>query len=244
MTLTGTIKVWNGTAWVATVGSGGGGDPPPPDSYADTVLADSPTSFWDMQDTGSTAVDSAGSADITLVGVTPTTGGPAGNRCFDFDGSHKMDAPSDDPYQTTFWTVEAWVKTTDSTWSALVSHQSGSGYNMFVHDTSGVVRCSIFTNAGNTDRNSTTAVDDGVWHHCVMTDDGVNTRIYVDGVLEDTTSEGGTMDYSVPGTLMLGAQNAGGGPGFFLTGLMAYVAIYDHALDDAAVLAHFEAMGV
>jgi len=45
---------------------------------------------------------------------------------------------------------------------------------------------------------STTSVNDGIWHQIVGTYDGVNSRVYVDGILENTIAASETYNFDSP----------------------------------------------
>ncbi len=100
------------------------------------------------------------------------------------------------------WTIEGWFNTThsgtaNSDINRIVSKISDTGWNVFtlqVYDG----KLGTNTNSGSNTNfvaTSTTTVNDGEWHHAAATFDGTNLKLYVDGVLEATTSFSGTVDY-------------------------------------------------
>ena len=89
--------------------------------------------------------------------------------------------------------------------------------------------------AGPPEITGSTPVGDGVWRHVAVTFQSGQQRLYLDGVLEGTSSTAGTMSND-PGTpLAIGAWT-GDGAGYS-TSSIDDVAVYDHVLDPAQVFA-------
>jgi len=82
---------------------------------------------------------------------------------------------------------------------------------------------------------STTAAVSDQWYHVVLTVDFDNaeTKIYVDGVLENTTTSGGTATPYL-GPLNIGAWQEGSR---FFDGLMDDFRVYDYVLNENEVVA-------
>lgn len=79
-------------------------------------------------------------------------------------------------------TVGAWVKTSATSLQSLINYgQSGSnkGFTIAVKDATHIA----VYNAGNPVATWTSTVTDGAWHFVVVTYDGTNLRLYVDGAL-------------------------------------------------------------
>jgi hypothetical protein len=79
--------------------------------------------------------------------------------------------------------ISGWFKVDafDTSWQAIISKGEGSNYRVARRGTeSGIAYA-----GGTTDTPSGTPVDDGAWHHFVaVTEQGVNTRLYLDGNLD------------------------------------------------------------
>jgi hypothetical protein len=78
--------------------------------------------------------------------------------------------------------------------------------------------------------------EDGIWHQVAAVSDGVNAKIYVDGVLKNTVS------YTPSGTTSTGGWFIGGespSSGFF-NGIIDEVRIYNRALSVAEIQADFQ----
>ena len=87
----------------------------------------------------------------------------------------------------------------------------------------------------NYDRcDGTSDIRDGKWHFIVGTVDGRNLKIYVDGILENTTTQKITpFDYDGPA--MIGrAYNR------YFNGLITHVSIYNRALSESEIKKIYE----
>ncbi len=128
--------------------------------------------------------------------------------------------------------VQAWIKTgvTDK-W--ILSKEAGTtGYRLLMGGSGGLQwqvhnGSSGFQSAGNA-----TNIADGLWHHCVGTYDGTQSRLYRNGVLQGTAV---TTTYSPPaaaGTLLLGTR-----PGIFdnWSGTLDEIGIWSRALSEAEI---------
>ena len=83
---------------------------------------------------------------------------------------------------------------------------------------------------------STTNVNDGQFHHGVATYDGSSVKIYVDGVLESTTTRSGTI---TPSILRAGSNSAGNSE--FFNGSIPLVKLYNKALTATEIKQNFNA---
>lgn len=216
-------------------------------TYVEAVLIDEPLGFWMLDETGgSTAADLSGNdRDGTYVNSTSTSDGPAGQRARTFAGDGQVETPAT-PFRTAAFTAEAWVRTSNADWMSILAHPASSsgpyGYNLFVSDSSGVLR-GEFDNGGPQDRASDTNIADGEWHHVVMTGDGTTIRLFVDAVEENNVSQGAALEYlSGAEELYIGAMPTNTTE-YYFTGDIAAVALYDHAITPARVTAHYNAIG-
>ncbi|WP_339617195.1 LamG-like jellyroll fold domain-containing protein [uncultured Gilvimarinus sp.] len=210
--------------------------------YRALILSDSPVNYWTLDDSvGSPTVsdsvpsgaDGTVEAGVTL-GEPPaiSTGFSASFTaagyidCGDITGGAGF----------TELSVEAWIKTTQS--GSYFISKDGSGQN--TGDASfrvisgklawsGVVGTAIVT--GSSD------VDDGEWHHVVMSYDGSNYRLYVDGALDGSAAVSsdtiwdGTQPFFIGGVL--------GTSSFSFSGGIDEVAVYDYGLSPTQVLEHY-----
>jgi len=151
-------------------------------------------------------------------------------------------------------TVSAWFKNNGTTGQQIISKgvytgETGSGfpYEIQVRSNGGIAWQYYGTNTqGSTSgrrvyilspTTGASAVDyrDNTWHHVVGTKNGVNSKLYIDGVLITDVSGGGSeRDYMVTNTspVRIGANSSGTGE---FTGEISNVAIWDSALTDGGV---------
>ncbi|KKP90656.1 MAG: Laminin G sub domain 2, partial [candidate division WS6 bacterium GW2011_GWC1_36_11] len=105
-------------------------------------------------------------------------------------GTTKLDFPG-----TGSWGVGAWIKTSQTTQGAIISKDiSGSrAYEMTINESSGKARFYAFGSSGYSYSTSKTSINDNQWHYIVGTytyvgDGTSNIAIYIDGVLEESSS--------------------------------------------------------
>ncbi|MEU0482250.1 polymorphic toxin-type HINT domain-containing protein [Streptosporangium sp. NPDC006013] len=157
--------------------------------------------------------------------------------------------------------VESWFKTSDSgfifwsggfnTWTPSSSFNGVPGLYVGVDGKlRGQLRAS-FEGAPYTPVTSPQAVNDGQWHHAVITSTGGVTKLYVDGAAAGSANVGveysewmastvigsGSTDSRLPGS-PAGRSNPAE---FGFKGLIDEVAVYDRALTAAQVSAHYAA---
>lgn len=92
-------------------------------------------------------------------------------------------------------TVEAWIRTNSGADQVIASFDRSEYWRLEINGTAagtGEVGFGINTNAGTIDFGGNTRVDDGNWHHIAATFDNGSIAIYVDGVLDASTSFGAT----------------------------------------------------
>lgn len=82
-------------------------------------------------------------------------------------------------------TLDAWVKTTNSSGTKFVIMKGVGRYNLATSGTK--ARMLIFDGSTNHSVLSTSDINDGKWHRITGTYDRVNVKIYVDGVFENQT---------------------------------------------------------
>lgn len=211
-------------------------------SYEEEVLQDGPVAYWRLNELGE-AVDSSGSG---LVGMyvgdpVPVQGPPLGA----IDGAIALDSADyiDIPNSLTFtdFTLEAWVFLVGDISNAdAIVGQAGPGQDVNFYDrrlrlfVGGPDQCELqFTGDPCWDViiADTTVESDG-WNHWVITREGENLRLFLNGV-EDST--GG------PWSGLFAPKAIGWGNAGTLVGAIDEVALYGHALSQDRVQAHFEA---
>ena len=167
-------------------------------AYRDSVLTDNPGGYWRLGETsGTTAAGETGLNPGTYQnGVT--LGQPGAltadtNKAASFDGVDDIVsvASSSSLSATTAVTVEAWVKRSKTgTWQNIVA-KPGAGaaakqnYALWLNTTNQVV--AIFGNGTAAAITYSPPIDTN-WHYLAATYDNTKARIYIDGLLQATTT--------------------------------------------------------
>jgi len=104
--------------------------------------------------------------------------------CLNLTNEAYVDSPTGGFVGTSDFSIECWFKTTDSNAWLLMKGEQGSGgkrYALYVH-TSNYLTAAIDDNSTNVTWNGSATVNDGDWHHAVVTfDRSGNGQIYLDG---------------------------------------------------------------
>lgn len=194
----------------------------PLDEFADTTV---------VPDESENDNDGEASGDPTVVGGLV-------DNAFAFDGDDHVSVP-DDPLLdlTQELTLAAWIKppdTAQTNFTRVISREtSGVGnrqYNVGFDSAGTNPRAIVDTTGTNSvEVVGTTDVTDDDWHHVAMTfDSNDSLTIYVDGESEDSSSVSSQLvSRTSPVTI---GREAHGGAGFFYTGLIDEVRIYDRVL--------------
>lgn len=119
------------------------------------------------------------------------------------------------------------------TGSKIFAKWSAAGQSYLIEITGGGVARFALQPVGDGNPESTTALNDGVWHHVAATYDGSDKRIYADGVDEGSTAATGNIS-STTQPLYLGARSNGGD---HFDGDLGHAAIWGRALSPGEVKA-------
>lgn len=184
---------------------------------------------------GTTVYDMSGNDnDATCVDCPTHVTGQVG-QALQFDGvNDSLTTPFlINPYTTTF-SIALWFNADGSTagesYRPLVSQLDEDGIGrvlLFLHTNDEVGSNLGFGNSGAFFTTETITHDS--WHHVVLTFDGADARIYLDGKLEVTHP---TTAESTIGDLLIGQDKPGT---TFFTGLMDEVQIFDRALNESEI---------
>lgn len=148
-------------------------------------------------------------------------------------------------------TVEGWhtpnVITSGSVKQVLACYGSDASalaaYNLYHLGTTAVNHTFLFSiNVGGALHTATAALPVivvGGLYHVVGTYDGVNIRIYVNGVLQGTTAQTGAISYASIASLGLAFGNDPSTTDANLQGLLNEVAIYPYALSASRIAYHY-----
>ncbi|MGH1337049.1 MAG: choice-of-anchor D domain-containing protein [Aureispira sp.] len=146
-------------------------------NYARTVTSNSIT-FSNIYETGQFMVVQASELDISDVR----------GQMYDFDGTSFIDNTANAinlPVGNAARTMEAWIKTTQTTIGNILSWGRRTNNN----------RNSIAVRSGSlgfigqfNDFNGSITINDGEWHHVAITHDGTTMRLYIDGILDASSN--------------------------------------------------------
>ncbi|CAN7325873.1 LamG-like jellyroll fold domain-containing protein [Knoellia sp. LjRoot47] len=226
--------------------------PTPADAYGRTVSGDGPLLQWRLDTTsGSTLLDSTEarldatrdpSTSLGVAGALATgtalrlEGGSVGAAA----AVRSTGSPND-------YTLETWVRSTSTRGGRFLgmgSSPTGTSTTvdrqLYLRD-DGRVSFGYLNGNSRTAVSSTSAINDGVWHHVVATRTAGATRLYVDGAL--AASGGTNTTSSTTGWWRLGGDRLTSWPNTprntHLAGDLDEVAVYGKALSASAVFAHY-----
>lgn len=217
----------------------------PSSTYASTVLADEPLAYFSLEETsGTIARDRIAGLEATWVG-TATLGakGVVGNGAV-FDGaSTRLEMPvgkfAFDGKAT--YSVELWLRAdaVDDKVRRVFSHGTGeSRYTVYFADTFFLGSRSNY-DGGNDGYTNLTPPRAGETHHYVLTFDGAVHRLYRDGAPGESANSSVDLPSASGARLVFG--DGVSGTFFKLKGMLDEIAIYDQALPEARIRAHFAA---
>jgi PKD repeat protein len=225
--------------------------PAPTDNYGQTVYADNPLIYWRLDDSGSTAEDASahvrdgnyyGGVTHNQASPVTTVGAAAG-----FNGSDGLVVAQDSVNNPTVYSLEAWFNTTSTVGGKIIGFGNASSglsgnYDRHVYLTAdGLIHFGTYTGQENL-ASSSTAVNDGAWHHVVATQGPDGMKLYIDGALVGTNAN--TTPQAYTGYWRIGGDNAWGGSQPYFPGTIDEAAIYTTVLSPARALAHYRASGV
>lgn len=243
-------------------------------AYDTAVLADGPTAYYRLDDlVGSTtaAEEVAGVDGAVENGPTFEVAGAfsaGGNTALEFDGVDDYISIPDSvfgiyPNPAASLSVEVWFKTTSS---GVILSQTNPGATpggpnpngqvpaLYVGSDGKLYASTFWHDAEELVTESIDTVDDGEWHHAVVTYTGSTTpnsgvqRLYVDGVLQDTLSGLTQQFYNFTGDYdyFLGTGHTAGtdwpatiDTWEFFSGSLDEFAVYNRAITAAEVSDHY-----
>jgi len=215
--------------------------------YQATVLADAPVAYYRFEEAaGTSAVDSSGNGNTGTYANGPLlaqAGLPQLGLAVSFDGIN--DHVVTPRTVATNFTLELWLRTTATSPGGTQAYQGdgllwsdvGGSANDFVlaalND-----RAAFFTGNPDTTVIGTTPINDGLWHHVVVTRTmGGAKRLYVDAVLQATGTTNGS-PLNALAQIMIAGNTL---DSRYFEGLVDEVAYYPTVLSLARIQAHFTA---
>lgn len=220
-------------------------------AYRDVVLVDTPLDFYEMET--ATGTDSgSGARTLTKTGITTGVAGRIGNG-WSFNGTSDYATMGTFPTITTAFTIEAWMKAPSAGgWTTdypTVVRRDGTDI-VLVRGRGSALGVSpgevdIYLAGTSFQSGPTNRVDDGNWHHVVLSVAGNQAKLYIDNVLISTTTIGKSSYSFGTGTAYVGAGNtAASAPSELYKGMLDSVAIYNTALSATRIAAHYNAAPV
>jgi hypothetical protein len=217
--------------------------------YVAAVLADTPRVYWKLDETSGFPADSSGnSLPITTTDGSPAylAQGPMSSVAIQFDGLTMAFSRAVASTVTDNFTIEAWVYLTalnegagTSEWiytcgTPAASNGFGVGFN--TSGGSSVFLLGVAHNIGFTTLGTTEIVLNR-WTHCVWRRQATTWRYFLDGTI-DPTSGGTISPGAVSGSTFINrtATLLTNGP----SGRLAHMAVYETALSDSTILAHYQ----
>jgi hypothetical protein len=217
--------------------------------YVDLVCSSNPVAYWRLGE----SVGDTDMHDYTDVndGIYPDPQYPSGVMKLGHPAGIKDDPNTSvrvgdvspkvnyEPYGTLavdHITAEGWVRTVESSAGATLSIISRSNsFNLGLKDNKAYGRVTI----GGVPHEVTGGplLNDGRWHHVALTYDGSMMTLYADGVAGEgaTKAVSGPIDNLAQQELYVGSL--GGSTATRFRGELDEVALYDHALNETAILA-------
>ncbi|WP_256714362.1 PKD domain-containing protein [Microbacterium sp. RU33B] len=217
------------------------------DAYARTVLANTPSAFWRLDQSKNGIVQDAsgnGFGAGTVAGPTTNSAsavvGGLGSLSFNGQGQGvAADALIDGP---TSYATEAWIRTTTTAGGKIIGFGnarvgSSNNYDRAVFMLpDGRLRAGVWTGQETT-VTTATALNDGEWHHVVAQLGSGVLQLFVDGVfIGETTLPAPAQAYS--GYWRLGGDSTWAGAQYFAGGIDEF-ALYSAPLTAAQIERHY-----
>jgi len=212
-------------------------------TYPTEVAADSPVGYWRLKDltdsgpNGFTLTDSG--VTITDAASLITNDASGGCKQFPSDAAQSLSHADNTSLRlTNSFSVEAWIS--PAIVPAVYNFVQCPAHYQVGMDSSGKIKATLFNSPGNFwEVVSTTTMTTGATYHVVVTFDGANARMYVNGTLETTTSSITGSPNSTAGSFSIGKNVDGAGTGW--NGKIDEVAVYQSVLNGTRIAAHHTA---
>lgn len=197
--------------------------------------------FYEINTSGGTC---NGSARVAVEGFTHA------ENALVFDGVNDYAAIENMFYNGTDYTeltVELWLKTNDAGDQMIASFDRSEYWRVEINGSgagNGQIGFDLATNSGIVDFGSSSRVDDGQWHHVACVFDNGLLEIFIDGILDGSTSFGnrfgtGDLRYGFLGTgSEANTYNGVTGPNDYFNGEMDEFKIWNKALSESEIRDH------
>ncbi len=155
--------------------------------------------------------------------VSVTTNVCTSAEALNFDGVNDyVDIPNNNSFNfgTNDFTIETWAKTTSTSGTKVMIGRLAGINDFWLGVSNNKITFSLI---GGPDINSTTNFADGNWHHIAVVRNTGVVSLYINGVLEGSQTNAGTM--TINGNLTIGNFNGG----YYFPGSMDEVRIWNNA---------------
>lgn len=223
-------------------------------SYYDEVIADSPVSYWRLDESSGTTVnDDITTNDMTYfntptLGATKLVSGTTGTAVTFASGSSEY-AQIDTNIGITDYpmTIEAWFSTSTTLTAMTIAgiyYRGGTNRKQYIGlNSSGYGSCVSQNVSDSGSAAGSTVLADGNPHHLVgVFNSDTSREIFVDGVSVGTNTDSASYSSLLNGTSI--ARRSDSSPSNYFNGTIDEVAIYDTALSSARIQAHYDARAV
>ena len=226
-------------------------------SYKAAVLAASPAAYWRLEEvnhtTTPTATDEMGGHNGTYHEGNGREQGAAitesANNAANLDGSNDWvevaTAFANTSGEFASYTVEAWCRPDTIGASrdiVALTNVSGNQHGVLLElQTSGKIRYlhrSPSGSGGGWNVYSDTVLQAGEWYHVAAVKEGTSIKLYVNGELENTDTDGAMNDLDYDFKATIGRLSPTNGIRYF-DGLIDEVALYGSALSETTVAEHY-----
>lgn len=202
-----------------------------------------PIAFYQFNEgTGSTALDSIGDHTGTINGATWTTG--IDEEALSFDGVDDYITVNNavDLNPTSALSLTAWVKwtidpETGTQWASIINKNGDGQYRLQHNQRNTKFEFAIRTSSGNKWVESLTTPQQDTWYFVVGTYDGSTVRIYVNGVLEQSTSHTG---YLLTSTSPVNIARRAISNDRYFNGVIDEVSIWNKALSSTEIKEYYD----
>lgn len=172
-------------------------------------------------------------------GATPNTAGKLGG-CYSFDGTNDLLSGTSPPLNndTDEWSFCAWVNFSTMKNAGLFSNRSATGTTGIIIVVQSTGKILIDDGVRWTVTPNTTFTTNTWYHICVVRKKGVGKYLYINGILDSSTTTTGTPTIASPTRFMVGALQKTSttvDSSYYFNGKLNDVRVYDHALSKKEV---------
>ena len=174
--------------------------------------------------------------------LTPDRYGNA-NKAFSFDGNDYIEFDTGILSGDSEFSILIWINTDSTSLSRILQQRDPSGFNgeyMMDLKTDGKIRFFTYSNGYKWDVSSSSAVNDGSWHHFAFVQKDNGGQMYLDGILEDADNSSGKVNLLSTIRTYVGAdvRDIATSPKYF-SGKVDNLRIYSRALSSSEIQAFF-----